>query len=134
MDEAWKLEEEFWRAGSSGRDSVRAYYARVLTSDAFVVVPGQVLAREELLRQWDHRSPWERYVIDDRRTVLVNGQTVVLSYRVSASGPETPRYDARVSSVYTWESGWALAFRQHTPTDDEEPAPPGDDPIPWDGS
>jgi hypothetical protein len=124
MDEAWKLEEEFWRAGSAGRDSVRAYYSRVLTSDAFVVVPGQVLAREELLRQEDGSIPWDRVAIDDRRTVLVNGQTVVLSYRVSASSPQAPRYDARVSSVYTWESGWALAFRQHTPaSDDEEPSP-----------
>jgi hypothetical protein len=124
MDEAWKLEEEFWRAGSAGRDSVRAYFSRVLTSDAFVVVPGQVLAREELLRQGDGSVPWDQVAIDDRRTVLVNGQTVVLSYRVSASSPQAPRYDARVSSVYTWESGWALAFRQHTPaSDDEEPSP-----------
>ena len=118
MDQAWQLEEDFWRAGSAGGSDVRAYYARVLTSDAFVVVPGQVLAREELLRQWDDRAPWERYDIDDRRTVLINGETVLLSYRVSASSPDTPTYEARVSSVYTWEAGWVLAFRQHTPETD----------------
>jgi hypothetical protein len=115
MDQAWILEEDFWRAGSSGGDSVRAYYAKVLMSDAFVVVPGQVLAREQLLRQWDDRAPWESYELDDRHTVLVNGETVLLSYRVSARSPDTPKYEARVTSVYSWEGGWALAFRQHTP-------------------
>jgi len=122
MDQAWKLEEEFWRAGASGGEEVRSYYARVLTSDAFVVVPGQVLAREKLLRQWDDRAAWERYELEDRRAVLINGQTVVLSYRVSASSPDTPAYEARVSSVYTWEEGWVLAFRQHTPDGDADAA------------
>jgi hypothetical protein len=50
--------------------------------------------------------------------VLINGETVLLSYRVSASSPDTPAYEARVSSVYTWEAGWVLAFRQHTPEGD----------------
>jgi hypothetical protein len=124
MDQAWQLEEDFWRAGATGGADVRAHYARVLTSDAFVVVPGQVLAREELLRQWDDRAPWQRYAIEDRRAVLVNGETVLLSYRVSASSPDTPAYVARVSSVYTWEGGWVLAFRQHTPDDAEPDAEP----------
>src|SRR5690348_1971195 len=116
MDKAWVLEEDFWRAGSEGAEQVQSYYARVLTSDAFVIVPGQKLAREQLLRQWDSRAPWTDVVLDDRHTVLVNGETVLLSYRVSASSPDTPKYEARVSSVYSWEGdNWALAFRQHTP-------------------
>ena len=115
MDETWILEEDFWRAGTAGRDDVQAYYARVLTSDAYVVIPGQILAREQLLRQWDERSPWTTYRLEDRRTVDVNGQTVVLTYHVTASSPETPAYDAHVTSVYTWVGAWALAFRQHTP-------------------
>jgi hypothetical protein len=115
MDETWELEEDFWRAGATDADSVQAYYARVLTSDAFVVAPDQVLVREQLLRQWDAREPWTSYELDDRREVLVNGQTVVLSYHVTASSPDVPHFDARVTSVYTWVGGWALAFRQHTP-------------------
>ena len=118
MDQAWVLEEDFWRAGSAGGDDVQAYYARVLTSDAFVVIPGQRLAREQLLRNWDHRAPWDSVELEDRHTVLVNGETVALTYRVSASSPDTPKYQARITSVYSWEGdGWALAFRQHTPDD-----------------
>lgn len=119
MDEAWRLEEEFWQAGASGR--VHAYYARVLTSDAFVVIPGEVLTREELMRQWDHRSPWDSWTLYDRRTALVNGETVVLSYRVTARSADVPLYRAHVSSVYTWVGQWALALRQHTPEPDEAP-------------
>jgi hypothetical protein len=128
MDETWALEEDFWRAGTVDGSNVQAYYARVLTSDAFVVVPGRVLAREQLLRQWDGRRPWAWYEITDRRTILVNDQTVVLSYRVAASSPNTPRYEAQVTSVYTRVGAWALAFRQHTPSawdehaDDADPA------------
>ena len=113
MDQAWQLEEQFWAAGVTG--DVPDHYARVLTSDAFVVVPGAVLAREDLIRRWDERGPWKDYQLSERRNVLVNGETVVLSYRVVATDPDGGTYRSRVSSVYTWVTGWALAFRQHTP-------------------
>ena len=113
VDEAWKLEEEFWQAGVSGR--VHEYYARVLAVDAFVVVPGHVLVREDLLRQWDDRAAWAHYSLSESRIVLVNGETVVLTYRVNAQQIDGDAYRARVSSMYTWVGGWALAFRQHTP-------------------
>lgn len=113
MDEAWALEERFWESGTTG--DVQDHYARVLTSDAFVVVPGRVLAREDLLRQWQDRPPWTAYELTDRRIVLVNGETVLLSYHVTAKSTGGGDYSARVSSVYVWITGWALAFRQHTP-------------------
>jgi hypothetical protein len=114
VDQAWKLEEEFWAAGVSG--DVHSYYARVLAADAFVVVPGHVLVREDLLRQWDERAAWADYTLSEQRIVLVNGETVVLTYRVEAQQIDGDPYLARVSSMYTWiGGGWALAFRQHTP-------------------
>jgi len=117
MDQAWALEEEFWEASTSG--GVAAHYARVLAADAFVVVPGGVLEREDLLRQWDGRPPWVDYELSDSRMVLVNGETVVMTYRVAAHDRRGRLYRARVSSVYVWEgSGWALTLRQHTPEPD----------------
>jgi len=113
VDEAWKLEEQFWHAGTAGR--VHEYYARVLAADAFVVIPGHVLVREDLLRQWDERAAWSQYELSERRIVLVNGETVVLTYRIEAEQTDGSAYQARVSSMYTWVGGWALAFRQHTP-------------------
>ena len=116
VDEAWNLEEGFWKAGTSG--GVQDFYAKVLAADAFVVVPGRVLLRDDLLRQWDDRAPWTDYALTERRTVLVNGETVVLSYCDEAHDAEGPEYRARVSSVYTWVARWVLAFRQHTPDPD----------------
>ena len=114
MDQAWALEEEFWRVSTSG--GVPAYYARVLAADAFVVVPGGTLEREDLLRQWDDRPPWSEYELSESRMVLVNGETVVMTYRVLARDRGGGVYRARASSVYVWAgSGWALALRQHTP-------------------
>src|SRR3982750_1225404 len=98
MDRAWALEQEFWEAGTSG--DVAAYYARVLAAEAFVVVPGAVLEREDLLRQWQSRPPWTSYDLSDARTVLVNGETVVISYTVAAKDAAGSTYRARVSSVY----------------------------------
>jgi hypothetical protein len=112
MDQAWDLEEEFWLAGASGR--ISEFYAKVLTSDAFVVVPGRVLQRDDLLHMWFDRAPWERYELTDRHDQLVNGETALLSYHILASSRDTPDFRARVSSLYTWVGGWALVFRQHT--------------------
>lgn len=117
MDQAWSLEEEFWSAGSTG--DVMAYYARVLAADAFVVVPGGVLTRDDLLGQWTDRPAWTGYELTDRRTALINGETVLLSYRIRTSDTEGHSYRARVSSVYIWVAGWTLAFRQHTPDSDD---------------
>ncbi|MFI7589289.1 nuclear transport factor 2 family protein [Spongisporangium articulatum] len=121
MDQAWELEEQFWTAGTTG--DVENYYAHVLAADAFVVVPGRVLVREDLMRQWADRRPWSSFELSDRRDALVNGETVVLSYRVRATTADAEgEYVARVSSVYTWVTGWVLAFRQHTPDPDENTA------------
>jgi hypothetical protein len=114
MDQVWALEEEFWEAGASGR--IAQFYAKILTSDAFVVIPSGVLRRDDLVHMWHERSPWERYEISERHHQMVNGETVLLSYRLVASSQTTPDYRARVCSVYTWVGGgWALVFRQHTP-------------------
>jgi hypothetical protein len=113
MDQAWALEEEFWEAGATGRTG--DFYAKVLTTDAFVVVPTGVLLRDDLLHMWHERSPWDHYELTERQERLVNGETALLTYRLVASSRDSPDYRARVSSLYTWVSGWALAFRQHTP-------------------
>ena len=114
VDQAWALEEEFWAAGASGQ--IHDYYARVLAADAFVVIPEHVLLREDLLRQWDERAAWADYTLSEQRIVRVNGETVVLTYRVEAQQVDGTAYRAQVSSLYTWVGrGWALAFRQHTP-------------------
>jgi hypothetical protein len=113
MDQAWACEEDFWQAGIEGRTA--EHYARMLAADAFVIVPGHRLDRDDLVQQWDERAAWAEYTLSERRDVLINGETAVLSYHVQARQTDGHLYSARISSVYTWVAGWALAFRQHTP-------------------
>ncbi len=119
MDQAWACEEDFWQAGIEGRTV--DHYARVLAADAFVVVPDHLLDRDDLVQQWHERVAWAEYTLSERRDVLINGETAVLSYRVRARQTDGHVYRARVSSVYTWVAGWALAFRQHTPDTGSDP-------------
>ncbi len=119
MDQAWACEEDFWQAGIEGRTV--EHYARVLAADAFVVVPDHLLDRDDLVHQWHERVAWAEYTLSERRDVLINGETAVLSYRVRARQTDGHVYQARVSSVYTWVAGWTLAFRQHTPDTGSDP-------------
>jgi len=114
MDEAWRLEQELWKAASSG--AVSTFYARHMTADAFVVIPGQVLDRHELIMRWDKHAPLASYELSEPRLVMVDGESVLITYRVTADGEWLPNYRAQITALYTWSGGeWALAFRQHTP-------------------
>jgi hypothetical protein len=114
MDQAWKLEQESWEAARSGRSG--EFFARHMTTDAFVVMPGTLISRDRLILGWGDRKPLDRYQLAEPKMVLVDGESVLISYRVSAHAEWLPDYEAQVSALYTWSGGeWALAFRQHTP-------------------
>jgi hypothetical protein len=115
VDQAWQLEQESWAAAASGEAA--AFFAKVMTGDAFVVLPGRILERDDVIGRWaDDLTPWRSYELGTPRLVLLDGDTVAVSYRVTASSDEEPDYRAQVTSMYTWVGGgWALAFRQHTP-------------------
>jgi hypothetical protein len=117
MDEAWRLEQELWEAVSSGGAS--AFYARHMTADGFVVLPGAVVERHELIMRWETQPPLREYSLSEPRMVLVDGSSVLITYRVIADGDWLPDYHAQITALYTWIGGeWALAFRQHTPDSD----------------
>jgi hypothetical protein len=114
MDQAWELEQELWKAVSSG--DAGAFYARHMTSDGFIVLPGIVIDRNELILRWNSHEPLREYTLSEPRLVMVDGDTVLISYRVVADSEWLPDYRAQVTALYTWSGGeWALAFRQHTP-------------------
>jgi hypothetical protein len=117
MDEAWRLEQELWEAVSSGGAS--DFYARHMTADAFIVIPGSVIDRHELIMRWEAHKPLREYNLSQPRLVMVDGDSVLITYRVTADGDWLPNYRAQVTALYTWSGGgWALAFRQHTPDGD----------------
>jgi hypothetical protein len=121
MDQAWKLEQESWQAAASGNAS--DFYREHMTTDGFLVVPNALYHRHQLIGRWEEREPLTFYELSEPHIVLVDGESVLLTYRVVADGGWLPNYRARVSSLYTWSGGtWALSFRQHTP-DVDQPFP-----------
>jgi hypothetical protein len=114
MDEAWRLEREMWQAISCGGAS--SFYAKHMTADGFIVLPGTVIERHELIMRGQSRAPLRECELSEPRLVMVDGDSVLITYSVVADGDWIPDYRAQVTALYTWIGGeWALAFRQHTP-------------------
>jgi hypothetical protein len=112
VDQAWQLEQESWAAAAAGEAA--AYYAKIMTDDAFVVLPDRVLDRDEVLD--GGVPPWSSYELEEPRLSLLDGETVLVSYRVAADRPGAGGYRGQVTSLYAWsDGGWALTFQQHTP-------------------
>lgn len=126
------LERQGWDALVAGRGP--EFYARMLTPEALVVVPGMLLDRRQTLASWEGLPPWSAYEFSDERVIPLGTQAALVTYRVSArrSSDEEP-YRARLTSVYvrsggSEHDGWRLAFHQQTPlpaTSDASPLPPG---------
>jgi hypothetical protein len=114
MDEAWKLEQQFWGELTAG--DAAGFYARHMTADGYVVLPTGVVERQELISRWSAHEPLREYQLSEPRLLLVDGASVLVNYRVHCDGEWLPNYRAWITSLYTWEgAGWALVYRQHTP-------------------
>jgi hypothetical protein len=117
VDQAWALENQSWEASQAGNGG--QFYAQHMTTDGFIVVPGRTITRNELILRWPEREPLQRYTLSEPRMLLVDGESVLIAYSVSAHASWLPDYEAQVTALYTWVAGeWALAFRQHTPDSD----------------
>jgi hypothetical protein len=115
MHEVVQLERQGWQALTS--QTAREHFDRILTEDAFMVVPGGLLDRVQVLLSWERTVPWLEYRLDDERVVEIGPGVALLVYRASArrSGQSDP-YRAVMSSLYVGGDGaWRLAFHQQTP-------------------
>ncbi|MCE6959886.1 nuclear transport factor 2 family protein [Cereibacter sphaeroides] len=109
-DTLWSLEERLW---TSGRDSART----MMASGAIVVLPypDGILQGDGL---WSHpavNTGW-RLVEMSNRTVARQGNVAVLAYRVRATKPDVPEYEALCASTWLSDEGtWRRLFHQQTP-------------------
>jgi hypothetical protein len=114
MDQAWQLERELWEATTSGEAA--AFYTRHMTTDGYVVLPTGIVDRLELISRWGDKPAMTNVELSEPRMGLVDGESVLISYGVTAHSEWLPNYQAHITALYTWSGGeWALAFRQHTP-------------------
>ena len=108
-------EREGW-AASGARDG--EWYRANCTGDAFFVLPGMVLDRDQCAKAIeDNDITWTDYAIESPRLAMFAPDAAVLSYRCHATrdGDDQP-YVALISSVYVGRGdAWFLAFHQQTP-------------------
>lgn len=108
------LEGQGWEALSS--DAGAAFYAKHLTDDALLVVPGVVLDKATWLASLASAAPWSSHRIEDARVVGLGAGCAALVYRATAQRQGEAAYVALVTSTYVRRHGrWLLALHQQTP-------------------
>jgi uncharacterized protein (TIGR02246 family) len=119
MTDLIELERQGWDALAAGNGA--AFYARLMTDDAIVVVPGMVLDRTQTLASWEGMAPWSSYRLDHERVLALGADITLVTYEATATRPGDDRpYHAQLTSVYVAGDGsddeeWRLAFHQQTP-------------------
>jgi hypothetical protein len=110
------LERQGWEALTAGRGA--GFYREHLTADALMVFPFGVLEREQSIEAIDAAPPWATYHIDESRVIALDGNSALITYRVTAQREGQPPYTAILTSGYVRRDGaWKLAFHQQTPLD-----------------
>ena len=93
-------------------------YRRLLTDDAVVVVPGQVLDKAATAAAMDASPGWDSLVFDDERCAMLGDGVAMLTYRFTGRRGDDVEYRALMGSVYVHAAdGWRMAFHQQTPLD-----------------
>lgn len=105
-------EHEGWRAICEGRGG--DYYAREMTNDAVMIVPGAVLDRSAIRASFEGSTPWESYEIHEPRVIRLGKDAAMLVYRAVAQS-EGERIELVMSTTYLWQDGgWRVAAHQQT--------------------
>jgi hypothetical protein len=102
-----------WRAILDGGGG--AYYQREMTEDALMIVPGAVIARDEVVAYFDQAVPWESYGIHEPAIIRLGEHAGVLVYRATASRGDVVA-ELNMSTTYLFANGgWRVAARQQSP-------------------
>lgn len=100
-----------------------AFYGDLMTEDALMVlVNGQVMDRETVVRSLGQAPPWRTYELSDVRLINVDPDSAALVYVASAyRESHGVAFVALMSSVYVRRDGrWRLALYQQTQRPDQD--------------
>lgn len=116
MNELIELEQQGWKALSTGGDAGKEFYASVLREDAVMLFPGGMCidGRESILQSLGSQ-PWETFEIENPQVVSLTSNAGMLVYKVTAHRKGNPPYVALVSSTYVRDRDWRLVVHQQTP-------------------
>ncbi len=114
MEELLTLERAGWDSLCAGTGS--DVYGELMTDDAVMVLAGGlVMGRAEVVASLRDAPRWDRYEIEDPRTVELAGGAVALVYTGTGWREQGEPFVGVMTSVYlpTGE-GWRLALYQQT--------------------
>lgn len=126
QQELLELEAQAWKALSAGQGA--DHYGQMMIDPALVVVPGNVLTREEALKSFGDVPPWSDYQLGGGEFLQLSDLCALITYRARAKrDQDATAYSARFTSVYVKvEDEWKLAFHQQTPDPQVTPLPAAD--------
>ena len=116
MQHLVELEQQSWQALSSTHEEAQNFYRSHLAEDAVMVFPGEtrIEGKEEILESIG-AQPWSSFQIEQPRVLSLSERSGIVVYRVTAQREEGEPYEALISSTYTFDGAWKLAFHQQTP-------------------
>jgi len=112
-----RLEEDGWRALSSGGAAAREFYDGVLADEVVMVFPGnmRITDRSTVLDSMSG-PPWASFEIDNPQVLSLGDDAALVVYHASAQREGSPPYSAQITSGYLRRGEeWRLCFHQQTP-------------------
>jgi hypothetical protein len=102
-----------WKAILEGRGG--EHYARTMTRDALMIVPGAAISRDDIVMSFASRVPWDAYEIHEPAIVRLGDRAGIVAYRaVATRGNET--VELLMSTTYLYGGGsWHVALHQQSP-------------------
>lgn len=102
-----------WKAILQGRGG--EHYARAMTRDGLMIVPGAAIGRDDVARSFAGTVPWDAYEIHEPAIVRLGEHAGIVAYRaVATRGDETLEF--RMSTTYLYGGGsWHVALHQQSP-------------------
>jgi hypothetical protein len=111
------LENDGWRALSSGAEAARSFYEHVLDRDVVMLLPGGMRI-DNRARALDTMSgqPWSSHELQDVAVRSLSDTAAAVVYAVTARRGDAKPYSALITSTYVRRAdGWKLALHQQTP-------------------
>lgn len=112
-----ELESQGWRALSTGKEAAQKFYRSLLTDDAVIVFPGDILLRgKDAILESIGSQPWKTFQFEETQTISLAENAGAVIYKVTARREGSATYIALISSLYVLRDGdRKLALHQQTP-------------------
>ena len=116
MQHLVELEQRAWKALCTTREEAKQFYNSLLAEHAVMLFPGgtRVEGKEKTLESIG-AQPWSSFQIDAPQVLSLGESSGIVVYKATAQREGSGAYKALISSAYTYDGAWKMAFHQQTP-------------------